>query len=157
MTDTADPAPSWLPGYEGGPFTTAELLAQDDGHFTGPAPSWPELAVAADLPPGAGTLDADILDAHAGLLLLLPAMGDNSPPAAAPRPAASLRARTAVEDPDHLALLLLEQQGQPGPAHRRTTQDGVRVNGGRYSHRDLANPFVLRRNRLAGISAALTP
>lgn len=143
VTGTADPAPSWLPGYEDGPFTpypelledplfwlshlgscarsrqarqllfgadceaaqdfyralwdredrplftvpltdghrfqvvhrtidgdrgtdyllhhstwdTAELLAQDDGHFMGPALSWPELAAAADLPPGPGMPD----------------------------------------------------------------------------------------------------
>lgn len=244
MTDTANPAPSWLPGYEGGPFTpypelledqlfwlshlgscarsqqaqqllfgadyetaqdfyralwdkedwplftvplagghrfhvvyrtidgdhgtdyllhhstwdTAELLAQDDGHFMGPALSWPELAAAADLPPDPGTLDAGILDAHARLLLLLPVMGDNSPPmTATPRLAAALRARTAVEDPDHLALLLLEQQGQPGPARWRTAQDGVRINDGRYSYRNPANPFALPQTRLARVSAALNP
>ncbi|MFD8756899.1 hypothetical protein ACFV0O_38870 [Kitasatospora sp. NPDC059577] len=140
-------------------WDTTELLAQDDGHFMGPALSWPELATAADnTPPDPGTLAAGILDAHARLLLLLPAMGDNSPPrTAAPCLAAALRARTAVEDPDHLALLLLEQQGQPGPARWRTTQDGVRINGGRHSHRNPANPFALPQNRLARVSAALTP
>lgn len=76
---------------------------------------------------------------------------------ATPRLAAALRARTAVEDPDHLALLLLEQQGQPGPARWRTAQDGVRINDGRYSYRNPANPFALPQTRLARVSAALNP
>ncbi|MFE5587502.1 hypothetical protein [Kitasatospora sp. NPDC056531] len=134
-------------------WDTAELLAQDDGHFMGPALSWLELATAADSTPP----DADTRDAHARLLLLLPAMGDDAPPStAAPRLAAALRAHTAVEDPEHLALLLLDQQGQPGPAHWRTTEDRVRVNDGRYSYRNPANPFCLPNDRLTRVSAALT-
>ncbi|GAA2158500.1 hypothetical protein GCM10009760_61590 [Kitasatospora kazusensis] len=67
------------------------------------------------------------------------------------------RARTAVEHPDQLAALLLDEQGQPGPAHWTTTQDGIHTNDGHYSYRNPANHFALPTHRLARVRAALTP
>ncbi|MFD5086887.1 hypothetical protein ACFWOG_30150 [Kitasatospora sp. NPDC058406] len=132
----------------------AELLAQDDGHFMGPALSWPELAAAADNGIPGGSTD----DPHARLLLLLPALGDHAVPGrAVARLAAALHARTTVEDPDRLAALLLTEQGQPGPAHWTTTEDGIRINDGHHSYRNPANHFALSAHHLARVSAALTP
>lgn len=54
----------------------ADLIARDDGHFMGPGLSWMELVAAADSAPPGGTAP----DAHAHLLLLLPALGDNTVP-----------------------------------------------------------------------------
>jgi hypothetical protein len=132
----------------------AELLAKDDGHFMGPGLSWPELAAAADNSlAGGSTADPD-----SRLLLLLPAFGDAAiPAAAAERLTAALRARTAVEDPEHLAAALLEGQGPCGPTHWTTTSDGQQINDGRYSFRNPTNGFALSADRLSRVTAALAP
>ncbi|MEV0324678.1 hypothetical protein ACIBKX_14820 [Streptomyces sp. NPDC050658] len=133
----------------------ADLLARDDGHFMGPGLSWSELAAAASPgPPGGSPLDA-----HARLLLLLPALGDDTVPTAdaVARVAAALRACTAVENPDRLAELMLEYQGAPGPAHWTTTGNAVRVNDGGYSFRNPANSFALPAAGQARVTAALAP
>ncbi|WP_240926078.1 hypothetical protein [Streptomyces sp. JB150] len=130
----------------------AELLAQDEGHFMGPALSWPELCAAADngLPGGSTS------DPGARLLLLLPALGDEAvPDEAAGRVAAALRACTAVEAPEALAAALLDAQGPAGAA-RWSTAGGVgRVSDGPYSYRNPDNHFALPPARLARVSAAL--
>lgn len=130
----------------------AELLAMNEGHFIGPALSWPELVAAADNGlPGGSTTDPD-----ARLLLLLPALGDDDiPDDAADRLASALRALTGVEDPELLAAALLEGQGAPGSATWTTTEDGVRINDGEYSFRNPANHFALAAARLARVTAAL--
>ncbi|MGZ3145114.1 hypothetical protein ACVDFE_24585 [Lentzea chajnantorensis] len=128
----------------------AELLAQADGHFTGPALSWPELVAAVDTTPGGSTSDPG-----ERLLLLLPAFGDDAVPAdATDRLADALRALTAVEDAEALAALLLEGQGASGPV-RWTT--GFSANNGRYSFRNPANHFALPADRSARVAAALAP
>ncbi|MFD8694341.1 hypothetical protein [Kitasatospora purpeofusca] len=131
----------------------AELLARVDGHFMGPALSWPELmAVADNGPTGCPTTNPD----HR-LLLLLPAFGDADVPVeAAARLATALRALTAVDDPDRLAVALLEDQGPCGPVRWRTTGKGLRINGGGHSYRNPANGFALTADRLARVTAALT-
>ncbi|MFG2910248.1 hypothetical protein ACGF13_35015 [Kitasatospora sp. NPDC048286] len=131
----------------------AELLASDDGHFMGPALSWPELTAAADNGPEGGST----IDPHARLLLLLPAFGDAAVPATAvERLAAALRARTAVEHPERLAAALLDDQGQCGPVRWTTAASGHQVNDGGYSYRNPANGFALPPDRLARVTAALT-
>ncbi|MCX5396769.1 hypothetical protein [Streptomyces sp. NBC_00102] len=132
----------------------AEYLASDEGHFMGPGLSWPELVAAADngLPGGSTT------DPHARLLLLFPAFGDEDVPEdAAVRLTAALRARTGVDDPQALAVALLDDQGPTGPVGWRTTVHGVRVGEGSHSYRNPANPFALPPDRMARVSAALTP
>ncbi|WP_218920393.1 hypothetical protein [Lentzea guizhouensis] len=131
----------------------AELLASDDGHFTGPGLSWPELAAAAHgSPPGGSTSDP-----HARLLLLLPAFGDDElPDDAVGRLADALRAHTSVDDPDATATLLLEGQGAPGPVHWTTSGHGVAVNDGKHSFRNPANHFALSTDRAARVAAALS-
>ncbi|MFF1480690.1 hypothetical protein ACFVYD_24610 [Streptomyces sp. NPDC058301] len=117
----------------------ALLLATDDGHFMGPALSWPELLSAADngLPGGSTT------DSHRRLLLLLPALGDNHiPDSARHRLMAALSALTAVEAPDELAVALVEGQGAVGTS-RWTSKHGVRVDDGAYSYRNPSNGFAL--------------
>ncbi|WP_406725804.1 hypothetical protein WJ438_15620 [Streptomyces sp. GD-15H] len=131
----------------------AELLAMDEGHFMGPALSWPELLTAADNGlPGGSTTDPD-----ARLMLLLPALGDDDVPDdhATERLASALRALVGVEDPEALAAALVESQGAPGPATWSTRGDGVRINDGEYSYRNPANHFALPPARLARVSAAL--
>ncbi|WP_099908773.1 hypothetical protein [Streptomyces sp. TLI_171] len=129
----------------------AELLASDDGHFMGPALSWPELTAAADN----GLAGGSTTDPHARLLLLLPAFGDAAVPAGAvERLAAALRARTAIDDPDRLAAALLKEQGQCGPVHW-TAESGRQVNDGDLSYRNPANDFALPTDRLALVTAAL--
>ncbi|MEV5321650.1 hypothetical protein AB0K92_29065 [Streptomyces sp. NPDC052687] len=130
----------------------AELLAQDEGHFMGPALSWPELCAAADngLPGGSTS------DPGARLLLLLPALGDEAvPDEAAGRVAAALRACTAVEAPEALAAALLDAQGPAGAARWSTAEGVGRVSDGPYSYRNPDNHFALPPARLARISAAL--
>lgn len=130
----------------------AELLARNDGHFMGPGLSWSELTTAADN----GLAGGSTTDSDSRLLLLLPAFGDSTvPEAAAERLAAALRARTAIEDPEQLAAALLEGQGPCGPTHWTTTNDGQRINDGRYSFRNPANSFALPADRLARVTAAL--
>ncbi|MEV0690932.1 hypothetical protein [Streptomyces sp. NPDC050388] len=133
----------------------AELLAVDDGHFMGPALSWPELLTAADNGlPGGSTTDPD-----ARLMLLLPALGDDDVPDdhATGRLASALRALVGVEDPEALAAALMENQGAPGPAIWSMRGDGVRINDGGYSYRNPGNHFALPPARLARVSAALAP
>ncbi|WP_409055168.1 hypothetical protein [Streptomyces sp. SYP-A7185] len=132
----------------------AELLARDDGHFMGPGLSWPELVAAADnMLPGGSTTDP-----HSRLLLLLPAFGDDAVPEdAARRLSGALRARTSVEDPETLASALLEDQGAPGPARWTKAGHGLSVNDGEYSFRNPTNRFALSVDRLARVTAALTP
>ncbi|MCX4690575.1 hypothetical protein OG401_40860 [Kitasatospora purpeofusca] len=131
----------------------AELLATVDGHFMGPALSWPELATVADYgPTGGSTTDPD----HR-LLLLLPAFGDADLPVEAPaRLAAALKSLTAVEDPDRLAAALLADQGPCGPARWTTTRNGLRINDGGHSYRNPANGFALPADRLAHVTTSLT-
>ncbi|MCY0943698.1 hypothetical protein [Streptomyces antarcticus] len=132
----------------------AELLAQDDGHFMGPALSWPELVAVADnaLPGGSTT------DPHARLLLLLPTLGDDELPGdAVERLAAALRACTRVEDPGALGAVLLNAQGATGPAHWTTDSRGSSVNDGAYSFRNPANHFALPVDRMAQVASALAP
>lgn len=131
----------------------AEYLAQDDGHFMGPGLSWAELVAAADNGlPGGSTADP-----HARLLLLFPAFGDEDlPDEAVDRLAAALRARAGVDDPEALAVALLDDQGVTGSTVW-TTRDGVRFDHGSYSFRNPANPFALPPDRRARVSAALTP
>ncbi|MER7758175.1 hypothetical protein [Streptomyces sp. NPDC097619] len=132
----------------------AELLACDDGHFRGPALSWSELVGAADgaLPGGSTT------DAHARLLLLLPAFGDDEVPEDAPdRLAEALRALTGVEDPQALAVVLLEGQGAPGPVHWTTTPQGPKVNNGDHSPRNPTHPAALSPTSQSRVTTALTP
>ncbi|MFJ8072694.1 hypothetical protein ACIQ7Q_01810 [Streptomyces sp. NPDC096176] len=132
----------------------AELLAVDDGHFMGPALSWPELTAAADngLPGGSTT------DPSARLLLLLPALGDDDlPDDAVERLRSALQALVGVEDPEAVAAALLDGQGAPGTATWTTTGDGARINHGSYSYRNPANGFALPPARLAQVSAALAP
>ncbi|MEU0370809.1 hypothetical protein ABZ070_11200 [Streptomyces sp. NPDC006283] len=132
----------------------AELLAVDDGHFMGPALSWPELTAVADngLPGGSTT------DPHARLLLLLPALGDDDvPDDAVERLTSALRALVGVDDVEGLAVALLDGQGAPGTATWTTTGDRVRINDGPYSYRNPANRFALPPARLARVSAALAP
>ncbi|MGW0855837.1 hypothetical protein [Streptomyces sp. NPDC002690] len=132
----------------------AEHLASDEGHFMGPGLSWPELVAAADSGlPGGSTTDPD-----ARLLLLFPAFGDEDVPEdAAERLVAALRARTGVDDPEALAVALLDDQGPCGPVAWRTTRDGVRVGEGSHSFRNPANPFALTPGRMARVSAAPAP
>ncbi|MFJ3929311.1 MULTISPECIES: hypothetical protein [unclassified Streptomyces] len=146
-----DPGVDYLlhhPGWE-----RALLLAKDDGHFTGPALSWPELFSAADNGlPGGSTADP-----HRRLLLLLPALGDdNIPDDAEHRLTAALSALTAVEDPGELAAALVEGQGAGG-ASRWTSKNGVRVDDGAYSYRNPSHGFALTPEDLARVSTALMP
>ncbi|MFE7712275.1 hypothetical protein ACFU6I_42495 [Streptomyces sp. NPDC057486] len=132
----------------------AEHLAQDEGHFMGPALSWAELTTAADngLPGGSTT------DPHARLLLLLPAFGDDAvPEGAVDRLAAALRACTQVEAPDRLAAALLEDQGLCGPVRWTTAERGYWINNGGLSFRNPANRYAWPAARLARVSAALAP
>ncbi|MFD4230404.1 hypothetical protein [Streptomyces sp. NPDC058545] len=128
----------------------ALLLAKDDGHFMGPALSWPELFSTADNGlPGGSTADS-----HSRLLLLLPALGDASTPdSATHRLVAALSAVTAAEAPEELAAALVEGQGAGG-ASRWTGKNGVRVNDGAYSYRNPSNAFALTPEDLARVSAA---
>lgn len=133
----------------------AELLAMNEGHFMGPALSWPELLTAADNGlPGGSTTDPD-----ARLLLLLPALGDDDAPDdhAVERLASALRALVGVEAPEALATALMENQGAPGPATWSTRGGGVRINDGEYSYRNPANHFALPPARPARVSTTLAP
>ncbi|MFF2147213.1 hypothetical protein [Kitasatospora sp. NPDC058190] len=130
----------------------AELLARDDGHFMGPGLSWPDLVAAADNGLPCGT----VADPHARLLLLLPAFGDAAaPPEAVDRLAAALRARLGSQSAAPLATAMLEAQGLTGPVRWAATENGTRINDGRYSFRNPANDFALPGDRLARVSAAL--
>lgn len=127
-------------------WDAAEHLAADEGHFMGPGLSWAELTAAADngLPGGSTT------DAHARLLLLLPAFGDDAvPDDGVERLTAALRARTRVEVPERLAEALLGDQGQCGP-HWTIAEGGYRINDGGHSYRNPANRFAWPAVRLAG-------
>ncbi|MEU1300158.1 hypothetical protein [Streptomyces shenzhenensis] len=120
----------------------------------GPGLSWAELASAADN----GSAGGSTTDPHSRLLLLLPAFGDAAIPAtAAERLASALHARTAVEDPEQLAVALLEAQGPCGPTHWTTSRDGQQINDGFYSFRNPTNGFALSADRLARVTAALAP
>ncbi|UYQ63994.1 hypothetical protein [Streptomyces peucetius] len=132
----------------------AEHLAQDDGHFMGPALSWTELVTAVDNGlPGGSTTDPD-----ARLLLLLPAQGDDDvPDDAVERLTSALRSLVGVDGPEAAAAALLESQGPAGTATWITRDDGVRVNDGEYSFRNPANRFALPPARLARVSVALAP
>ncbi|MFF9870241.1 hypothetical protein ACF1G0_33500 [Streptomyces sp. NPDC013953] len=132
----------------------AEHLAQDEGHFMGPALNWAELCAAADSGLPGGSTD----DPHARLLLLLPACGDDAVPGdAVDRLAAALHARVAVDAPDRLAAALLGSQQPAGPVHWVRTEDAGWINDGHYSYRNPANRFALPMTRLARVSAALAP
>ncbi|WP_328721957.1 hypothetical protein OHT52_22315 [Streptomyces sp. NBC_00247] len=61
---------------------------------------------------------------------------------AAERLVAALRARTGVNDPEALAVALLDDRGPCGAVARRTTRDGVRVDEGSHPFRNPANPFA---------------
>ncbi|MDN3272490.1 hypothetical protein [Streptomyces sp. MA15] len=131
-----------------------EQLAQDDGHFMGPGLSWAELTAAADnrLPGGSTT------DAHARLLLLLPAFSDDAvPDGAVERLTAALRAYTRLESPERLAAALLEDQGPCGPVHWTKAEGGYPINDGEYSFRNPANRFAWPAARLARVATALAP
>ncbi|MFD8144046.1 hypothetical protein [Streptomyces sp. NPDC059708] len=135
-------------------WAEAEVLVRDAGHWRGPGLSWGELAGAADngLPGGTTT------DPGTRLLLLLPALGDAAPPAAAGhRLAALFRDRLAVAEPGRLAAAVLRHQGMAGPSRWSTDAQGVRTDDGKHSFRNPANPSALPDCRLTQISAALTP
>ncbi|MEU3690336.1 hypothetical protein [Streptomyces narbonensis] len=129
------------------------MLARDEGHFKGPALSWPELFSAADNGlPGGSTADS-----RRRLLLLLPALGDDSiPDSARHRLMAALSAVTAVEAPEELDVALVEGQGAGG-ASRWTSKNGVRVDDGAFPYRNPSNGFARTPEDLARVSAALTP
>jgi hypothetical protein len=129
----------------------AEMLAIDDGHFRGPGLRWRELEAAAfNTLPGGSTRDP-----HARLLLLLPALGDDQiDRTAVASVAQALAARTRVDDPERTATLLLDGQGQAGPARWQADGQGAWTCEGRYAFRA---PGVLPLARLARISAALNP
>jgi hypothetical protein len=132
----------------------ADLIARDDGHFSGPGLSWAELVAAADNARSGGTTS----DLHDRLLLLLPALGDDAvPECAVDRLAAALGARLGVDAPRPLAAALLERQGPSGPSRWATAPGGVRIDDGGYSFRNPANRFALSDDRLERVSAALTP
>lgn len=129
----------------------AETLARDEGHFRGPGLSWPELERAAFSAPAGGSTD----DPLARLLLLLPALGDDRVDDSAVKVLArALSARTQVHDPQRAAELLLEGQGQAGPARWSADDQGAWVCDGSYAYRA---PGALAPHRLARISAALNP
>ncbi|MEU1544054.1 hypothetical protein ABZ461_39455 [Actinacidiphila glaucinigra] len=137
------------PGWE-----SAELLAVDEGHFTGPGLSWAELVAVADNGLPGGSTD----DPHARLLLLLPAFGDDAVPAdAEDRVAAALRARTRVGESERLAAALLEEQGPCGPVHWTAAPCGYRTNVGEYSFRNPAGAYARDAARLERIARALAP
>lgn len=144
-----DPGVDYLRHHPG--WGRALLLAKKDGHSMGPALSWPELFSAADNGlPGGSTADP-----HSRILLLLPALGDDSAPdGAAPRLTAALRALTTVGAPGELAAALADAQGAAGES-RWTTRDGVRVDDGAYSYRNPSNSFALAPEELARVSGAL--
>lgn len=129
----------------------AETLAGDEGHFCGPGLSWLELERAAFGSPPGGSTD----DPLTRLLLLLPALGDDQVSHAAVQVLArALAARTRVGHAERVAELLLEGQGQAGPARWYVDDHGVWVCDGSYAHR---SPGALAHHRLARISAALNP
>jgi hypothetical protein len=132
-------------------MSVIETLAIDDGHFRGPGLRWQELEAAAfNALPGGSTQDP-----HARLLLLLPALGDDSvDERAVASVAQALAARTRVDDPERAAALLLDGQSQPGPAHWQTDGQGVWTCDGRCAYRA---PGALPPARLARIAAALNP
>ena len=124
-------------------FTTVETQG-----FSGY--TYPELLSAARQPSTEGVGDTD-----ARLLLLFPTLGDArlADDAAVPL-AAALAALTVVEEPGEVAGMLLENQGQWGPAHWWPA-DGVRINDGRHSCRNPHNAFALPEDRLREIGNAL--
>ncbi len=125
-------------------------IAVDDGHFMGPGLSWNELEAVADR-----SADRGVADADARLLLLFPMLGDtNVPREAAGRLASALASRTRIEDPDRLAPMLLEHQGQWTPANWELV-DGALVCDGTHSYRNPRNHFALHPTRLTEISTAL--
>nr|WP_155073485.1 hypothetical protein [Streptomyces taklimakanensis] len=131
-------------------WPTAETLAVDDGHFMGPGTAWPELLSAARQPAPKGVGDTD-----ARLLLLFPTLGDARLPDDAAVPlTAALAALTLIEEPAEVAGMLLEDQGQWGPAHWRLA-DAVWINDGGHSYRNPCNAFALPEGRLREISNAL--
>ncbi|MFI9723807.1 hypothetical protein ACIHFE_29810 [Streptomyces sp. NPDC052396] len=135
-----------------GPSGDGVLLATDDGHFTGPALSWPELLAASyNALPGGSTTDS-----HSRLLLMLPALGDHAvPDSGVPRLAAALSALTFAEAPEELATALLEDQGPTGPSNW-TTLNGIRVDDGPHSCRNPGNAFALTFQDQARVTAAFT-
>ncbi|MFS8095631.1 hypothetical protein LFM09_00670 [Lentzea alba] len=119
----------------------ALLLASDEGSFRGPGLSWREL-------------DGVATDARS-LLLLLPMLGDADVPlGATDRVAAALAELTWVEEPELLAGLLLDEQGQWGRANWRE-RDGVWICDGAYSDRCPHNGTSFIPEQLAKVSAAL--
>ncbi|MET9294889.1 hypothetical protein [Streptomyces sp. NPDC003077] len=125
----------------------ALLLARNDGHFMGPALSWPELSAAS----GNGLPGGSTTDPRARLLLLLPAMGDDGlPDDAVPHLADAL---TSAEEPHDLAVALAEDQGPTGPVFW-SADNGFAVNHGTYSYRNPSNAFALTAADQARVSAA---
>lgn len=119
----------------------ALVLASDEGSFMGPGLSWREL-------------DAVATDART-LLLLLPMLGDADVPAEAiTRVAAALEELTWVEEPETVAGLMLDGQGQWEPANWRE-RDGVWICDGAYSFRCPHNAISFSPEQLAKVSAAL--
>ncbi|WP_424210750.1 hypothetical protein ACN20G_00865 [Streptomyces sp. BI20] len=134
----------------------AELITRDDGHFSGPGLSWPELVAAAD----SGSPGGSTSDPHARLLLLLPAYADGATPeGAVERVGAALGALVGPADPGALAAALLS--ADPECPEEVTTWsvngDGVLVNDAETSCRNPAGPFALPAARLARVARALTP
>ncbi|MFH8803899.1 hypothetical protein ACH4F6_30600 [Streptomyces sp. NPDC017936] len=87
----------------------------------------------------------------------MPSCDDTVPEQAVFRPAAALSARLGVEAAQPLAAVFSESQRPSGPARWTTAQGGVRVDNGRYSFHNPGNDFALADDRLARVSAALTP
>lgn len=125
----------------------AYLYGQHDGY---PALSWPELAAAAHSDaPGGSTQDP-----HKRLLLLWPAMGDDSISGeAATTLAEALSACTSASDPERLARMLAAAQRDT----RWRSEDGIRVNDARLSFRNPSGHSSLSNEELARVSAALEP
>ncbi|WP_189862948.1 hypothetical protein [Streptomyces poonensis] len=131
-------------------WSTAEVLAVDDGHFMGPGMAWPELLSAARQPATGGVADPD-----ARLLLLFPTLGDALlPDDATTALTTALTALTVIEEPAEVASMLLDNQGQWTSAHWWLA-GGVCINDGGHSYRNPGNTFALPAGRLLEISNAL--
>lgn len=120
-------------------------LAAMEGHFRGPALSWPELVAAARQPD-------DARSPAARLLLLQPVAADTDTPAGAPAIIAeALTSVGAATLQDEVAGELLQNHRYWSPATWTTVQ-GVRVCTGEHSYRTLGS---LTQEQLEVVDEAL--